>query len=149
MKKNDSKLYLYFSIISCAIGILLAFIFCYSAFIVEPEIQRLLDSRDDVNGNLRNAYISLRNPQIFARYEKFDRVASPISTIIKVYDKKIDDKEKFAENDKIYLQILLDRRKLGAGLTRNTSIFFILLSITGWIFYFFELFQNKPREQKT
>ncbi len=142
---NDKKLYMYFSLVTISIGIILALVFSYSAFIVEPEIENLLSSEKNVSDNLKNVYDMLKDPQIFARYENYDSTSRPIETIIEVYDKKIDQGEEFNVNDKIYMQILLDRRKLGSQLTRNTFVFFMLLSILGWIFYFFELRQMKSK----
>ncbi len=143
---DDRKLYLYFSIITISFSLILASIFSYSAFMVEPEIENLLSSEDNVNENFKNAFIMLKDPQIFARYENYDSMSRPIATILEVYDKKIEQNEEFNINDKIYLQILLDRRIQGAQLTRNTFIFFLMLSILGWIFFFIEVRQVKENE---
>lgn len=140
---NDSKLYLYFSLISLLIGILLLLIYSYSAFIVEPEIKKLISSEENINENYKKAFIKLKDPQIFARYENFDRISMPIKTIIKVYDSKIEANEEFKRNDVVYLQILLDRRLLGSQLTKNTTIFFFLLALLGVAFYLFERKTNK------
>lgn len=140
---NDSKLYLYFTLISFIIGILLLLIYSYSAFIVEPEIKKLISSEDNIDENYKKAFIKLKDPQIFARYENFDRISIPIKTIIKVYDAKIEANEAFVRNDVVYLQILLDRRLLGSQLTKNTTIFFFLLALLGAAFYLFERKTNK------
>lgn len=144
MKKiDDSKLYLYFSIIVFVLGILLGLVFLYSAYIVEPEIKNLLSSEENINENLKRAYNKLKNPQIFARYQNFDNTAMPIKNIMQVYDKKISANEPFDKNDKMYLQLLMDRRELGADLTRNTAIFFFILTVLGMLFYFYELKQKR------
>jgi hypothetical protein len=144
MKKiNDGKLYFYFIIITFAIGILLGLIFSYSAFYVEPEIKQLILSEENINENYKNAFIKLKNPQIFARYENFDQAGMRIKTIIRVYDEKIEKNVIFEKNDKRYLELLLERREMGALLTRNTMIFFFLLSVLGLIFYVYEAKQNK------
>jgi hypothetical protein len=142
-KINDGKLYLYFSIIVFGLGVILALVFLYSACIVEPEIRGLLSNEENIDVNLKQAYIKLKDPQIFARYQNFDNTAMPIKNIIQVYDKKIAGSEPFEKNDKIYLQLLMDRRELGSGLTRNTMIFFFALTILGMLFYFYELKQKK------
>ncbi len=142
IKINDKKLYFYFSIITFILGIILGIIFTYSAFIVEPEIRELLSLEDNINENYKKAYLILRDPQIFARYENFDRKASSIKSILKAYDERINNNENFVANDKIYLERLLDRRERGSLLTRNTMIFFFLLTLLGLIFYFFERYQN-------
>lgn len=144
MKKiNDSKLYFYFIIITFAIGILLGLVFSYSAFLVEPEIRNFLSSEDNINENYRKAFIELKNPQIFARYENFDQTGMRIKIIIQVYNEKIEKNILFDKNDKRYLELLLERREMGALLTRNTMIFFFLLSVLGLIFYVYEAKQNK------
>ena len=142
-KINDSKLYLYFIIITLAIGILLGLVFSYSSFLVEPEIKQLLSSEDNVNENYKNAFIKLKNPQIFARYENFDQAGMRIKTIIRVYNERVENNIPFEENDKKYLELLLERREMGALLTRNTMIFFFLLSVLGLAFYSYEKRKNK------
>jgi len=142
-KINDSKIYMYFMMITFALGIVLGLIFSYSAFFVEPEIKALLSTDDNLSENYRKAYIKLRSPQIFARYENFDRAAMPIKTILKVYDEKIEKNDTFDKNDKMYLQVLLDRRELGSLLTRNTMIFFFLLTVLGMLFYLIEFIRVK------
>ncbi|MBN2400882.1 MAG: hypothetical protein JXN64_00635 [Spirochaetes bacterium] len=142
-KINDSKLYFYFIMITLMIGILLGLIFSYSAFFVEPGIKELLSNEENIDESYKNAFSKLKNPQIFARYENFDRAAARIKTIIQVYDEKIKNNTPFNINDKRYLEILLERREMGALLTRNTMIFFFCLSVLGLIFYVYELRQNK------
>lgn len=144
-KINDSKLYLYASGITFVISVILALIFSYSAFIIEPQIKELLTVKDDsnLNDNLKKAFIMLKDPQIFARYEHYDRLARPIESIIKVYDKKLKDNEVLTEDDIIYLDILLDRRIRGSQLTRNTMVFFLLITLLGLIFYINEVRQTK------
>lgn len=142
---NDSKLYLYFTLITFIIGLLLLLIYSYSAFIVEPEIKKLLSSENNIDENYKKAFMKLKDPQIFARYENFDRISMPIKTIIKVYDAKIETNEAFVRNDAVYLQVLLERRILGAQLTKNTMIFFFMLTLLGIAFYLFERNTNKKR----
>lgn len=148
MKKiNDGKLYLYFSIITAVIGLLLTFTFAYSAYIIEPDIEGLLEKQENINENYKTAYLKLKDPQIFARYENYDSISRPIESIITVFDKKVEEGEAFDINDKVYFHVLLERRKMGAQLTRNTFIFFYAISLLGWIFYFSELIQNKMKRQ--
>lgn len=145
---NDKKLYLYFSIITLALCIILALIFSYSAFIIEPEIEALLEvNEENSSENLKKAYEMLKNPQLFARYENYDSISRPVESILEAFDKKLEENEEFELNDKVYLHILLERRKLGAQLTRNTSIFFFILSILGWGFYISEARQIARTEQ--
>ncbi len=139
MKKfDDRKLYFYFSIITLVIGIILGMVAYYSILIIEPEIQSLLSAEENIPQSYEKAYAMLRDPQIFARYEHFDRVAYPIKNILRDFDSKIDEGEAFTADDQLYLEILLERRILGSRLTRNTMIFLFLLSLLGWIFFFYE-----------
>jgi hypothetical protein len=139
MKKfDDRKLYFYFSIITLVIGIILGLIAFYSILIIEPEIQALLSAEENIPQNYEKAYSMLRDPQIFARYEHFDRVAYPIKNILRDFDNRINEGEAFTADDQLYLEILLERRILGSRLTRNTMIFLFLLSLLGWIFFFYE-----------
>ena len=68
MKINDIRLYLYFSIITLVIGIVLGAVSYYSILVVEPRAQNLINSQGNVNQNFRIAYGILRNPQLFARF---------------------------------------------------------------------------------
>ena len=140
--RDDTKLYLYFSIITLVISIILGLIAFYSIIIIEPDIKRLLSVNENVSENLKEAYLKLKSPQIFAGYDNFDGIAQSIKTIIDDFDKRINNRGEFDKNDRIYLSILLERRSLGARLSRNTMIFFLLLSILGWGFYFHELRQK-------
>ncbi len=140
---NDSRLYFYFIIITFTIGIILGLIFAYSAIFVEPEIRRLLSGEDNIGENYKTAFVKLKDPQIFARYENFDQPGMRIKTIIRVYDEKIEKNILFEKNDGRYLELLLERREMGALLTRNTMIFFFLLSAVGLIFYIYEVKRNK------
>ncbi len=144
---DDRKLYLYFSLTTIIIGIVLALIWSYSAFLIEPEIEGLLSNEENISDNFKKAYEMLKDPQIFARYEHFDSISKPIEDIIESFDNKVKENEEFGINDKIYLHILMERRKLGAQLTRNTSVFFVILSILGWLFYFLEIRQVKKQKE--
>jgi len=139
IKKNDSKLYLYFSLITCIIGVILAMISFYSIFIVEPEIDKLLNDEENIIKNYPEAYIMLKDPQIFARYENYDNISRSIKPILRNFDDRIKTNKRFDKGDKIYLETLFERRKLGSLLGKNTMIFFFLLSILGWGFYFYEV----------
>jgi len=139
MKKiNDTRLYFYFSIITLAVALILGLVAGYSMFRVEPKVSAYLAAEEGVADTYANAYRMLRNPQVFARYENFDAMAMPVKSILRDYDKKMYAGEPFTRDDKIYLEILLERRMSGSGLTRNTAVFFALLSLLGWGFYFFE-----------
>ena len=142
---NDSKIYLYASIVTLSLSLIMAIIFSYSAFYVEPEIRGLLAVKEgvDINENIKKAYIKLKSPHIFALYEYFDRQARPVRSIMQAYDRRIADNEEFSENDILYLEILLGRRMQGSKLTRNTMVFFFAISLFGLLFYLYEKKQIK------
>ncbi|MDY6933838.1 MAG: hypothetical protein SVZ03_06400 [Spirochaetota bacterium] len=144
-KTDDTKLYRYFSIITLIIAIILALISYYSILIVEPKVKELLSMSDNINDNYKEAYIELKNPQLFAGYNNYDAIARPIESIKKNFNNKIDNNEEFEINDKIYLSILLERRMLGSRLGRNTMIFFLMLSALGFVFCLYEIKQKKTR----
>jgi hypothetical protein len=144
MKKiNDISLYRYFSIVTAVIALILALIAGYSIFKIEPDIKRFLYAKENIDDNYKKAYLLLRDPQIFARYENFDAISQPVKMILKDFDKKTYQNEKFSREDSVYLEILLERRMLGSKLTRNTMIFFLLLSVLGWGIFFYERSGNK------
>lgn len=140
MKKfDDRKLYFYFALITLVIAIILALISYYSILLVEPEIEGLLSVRENVSESYHKAYAKLRDPQLFARYEHYDRAAFPIKNILEDFDRRIKSGEAFTPDDRIYLDVLLERRVRGSELSRNTTVFFLLLSLLGWIFYLYEV----------
>ncbi len=146
MKINDTKLYLYFSIITLVIGILLGAVSYYSILVVEPRAQALISDEANVGANYRAAYGLLRNPQIFARYENFDQDERWIKNVVIPYmDEKIVQERSFTQDEKVYLEALLKRRQEGSVLGRNTMAFFLLLSAMGWGFLLYEM--RKVRQQ--
>jgi hypothetical protein len=140
MKKfDDRRLYLYFALITLLIAFILALISYYSILLVEPEIERLLSVKENISESYRQAYSRLRDPQIFARYENFDRASFPIKNILEDFDRRIERGESFTPDDRIYLEVLLERRIQGSKLGRLTVIFFLLLSLLGWVLYLYEV----------
>jgi hypothetical protein len=135
---NDRPLYFYFSVITLAIALVCGLIAYHSMLSVEPRVEKLIAERENITENYTKAYRILRNPQVFARYENFDAVAQPVKMILKDFDRRAYNREPFTAEDRIYLEILLERRALGSRLSRNTMVFFLLLSALGWGFYFYE-----------
>jgi len=139
MKINDTKLYLYFTFITLVVALAVGAPSYYSILKVEPEARRLVNASDNFSENFRKAYALLRDPQIFARFENFDREARWIrTTVIPYMDNKIYNSRDFTPDEKIYLDTLLARRVQGSELGRNTAIFFLLLAVTGLAFFLYE-----------
>ncbi len=130
MKIDDSKIYLYFSIAVLVAGILFGLPGIYSRMVTEPAIENRMTQDADTN-TLKQAYIMLRNPHIFAGYDRFDEAG--IEYILKEFDTRVAEQKDFTENDKLYLELLLQRRQQGSDLSIKTMVFFMLLSLLGAI----------------
>lgn len=150
MKINDMKLYFYFTIVTFVVALALGAVSYYSILKVEPEAERLVNAQENFNDSYRKAYAILRDPQIFARYENFDRESRWIkTTVIPYMDSKIYNSRDFTPDEKVYLEALLNRRKQGSELGRNTMIFFLLISVFGLGFYIYERRKVKQQEGTT
>lgn len=135
---NDGGLYFYSAIVTAVLAAIMGAVAYYSILHVEPKIRGLIDAREDIGARYRSAYVILRDPQIFARYENFDAAGLPAKTILKDFDKRVYKNEPFTADDRIYLEFLLERRMQGSRLTRGTMVFLALLSILGWGAFFHE-----------
>lgn len=145
----DGRLYLFFTAITLAIAIALGAVSYYSIWRVEPAIEKRLDAEENVNENLRAAYTMLLDPQIFARYEYYDLIGAPIKNIIADFDKKLAANEPFVKEDRMYLEVLFERRRMGSLLGRNTMAFFFLLAALGaGMFVYEKIKYGKGGEQQ-
>lgn len=143
MKKiNDTKLYLYSAVVTITISVIVGIVSFYSIFSVEKEVENLLSQTENIDQNYKKAYIILRNPQIFAGYQNFDTTGMSVKNSIIYFDKLIYSGQTIDESNKNYLELLLNRRKQGSRLGRNTMIYFLLVSIICFIFFFVEKRQN-------
>ncbi len=169
MKKiDDSKLYLYFALVTLIISIILGITSFTSILGVEKKVEQLLSVKENPDKSFKEAYLLLRDPQIFARYQHFDTEQDlhlslssarrfdleskdslrellantyPGTTVMKAiryFDKKIYSGMSIEPDEKKYLEVLLDRRKKGARLGRNTMIFTLFLSFFSGLFYLYE-----------
>ena len=132
MKFDDRKIYVYFSIAVLVAGILFGLPGIYSKMVTEPAIEKLL-TQDADSQKLKQAYIILRNPHIFAGYDRFDEAGAGIEYILKEFDNRVAEQKEFTTNDILYLELLLQRRKQGSDLSIKTMIYFVLLSVLGVI----------------
>lgn len=132
MKFDDAKIYFYFSIAVLVAGILFGLPGIYSKMVTEPAIEKLL-TQDAGSQKLKQAYIMLRNPHIFAGYDRYDEAGAGIEYILKEFDTRVAEQKEFTANDTMYLELLLLRRQQGSDLSIKTMIFFFLLSILGVI----------------
>lgn len=130
MKKiNDSKLYLAGAVTTLIVSLVFGAVSFYSILFVEPKVERLLRSTESVDATYKQAYIILREPQLFAGYGNFDAEGISVKNSLAFFDKRIYAGEEIDESRVAYLDLLLDRRKKGSVLGRNTMVFFMLLSL--------------------
>jgi hypothetical protein len=136
---DDTRLYLFFSIVTLFVALILGLVSYYSIMFVEPEIEKLMIANDNVGDNYRKAFEMLKDPQIFARYENFDRDTHGVrENVLPYFENKVKNSEAFVPEDKIYLNVLFERRKQGSALGRNTMVFFLLLTLMGMGFFIYE-----------
>lgn len=126
--------------VALAVGIILAVVSFYSILVVEPKVERLLADRTNIDLNHKRAYLILRDPQIFAGYSYFDAEGISIRNSLAFFDKRIYSGEEIDSTRTAYLDLLLDRRKKGSVLGRNTMAFFLIISLV-----FFALTINERR----
>ncbi len=138
---NDSKLYFYFAIIAIVLALITGGISGYSRFFVEKNVTALLSDEKNFEKNFKEAYIVLRNPQLFALYEHFDAQGEIIKRTLSYFDNKVYRKEAMKAEDRKYLDLLLDRRMRGSKLGFNSMFFLLILSSIAWIMYFVEVRQ--------
>ncbi len=139
MKKfNDTRLYFYGGIVLAVITVFIAIVTAHSALIVEPKVEKLLSSTENIDGNYKQAYLILRSPHLFAGYDHFDLEGIPVKNSLVFFDKLIYTGGEIDQAAKRYLEILLERRKLGTRLGTNSTAFFLLLTIITWGSYFYE-----------
>jgi hypothetical protein len=157
MKKfNDVKIYFWFVMVTLAVAIILGALSFYSILYVEPKISKLLDAGSKVvvaekatdaekaealqkaDGYFKEAYIMLRNPEIFGRYENFDGDSEGIRRVLGYFDKVVYEKGIISPKEGVYLNLLLERRVQGSRLGRNTMVFFFILSFIGLAFLMYE-----------
>lgn len=133
MKKiDDSKIYLIAAVTTLVVAVILGSIAFYSILSVEPRIETFLNASDNISVNYKKAYLMLRDPQVFAGYGYFDAEGVSVKNSLAFFDKRVYNGEEIDATRKAYLELLLDRRKKGSVLTRNTMAFFLILSIVFW-----------------
>jgi hypothetical protein len=114
------------------VGLAFGVVSFYSILFVEPKVERLIKSTESIDANYKQAYIMLRDPQIFGGYSNFDAEGISIKNSLAFFDKRIYAGEEIDESRVAYLDLLLDRRMKGSTLGRNTMVFFLLLSLMFW-----------------
>ncbi len=161
MKKFiDTKVYVWWMSASFVLAVICGAIASYSMYHVEPKIQALLDEGEIMYNDIQKsedkikteaevselytkAYVLLRDPQIFARYEYYDSEAAPIKQILVKFDKIVADGKKIQPDHKLYLDVLYKRRLQGSKLTFSSMIFFLSLTALAGVFLIIEKVKTK------
>jgi preprotein translocase subunit YajC len=137
MKKiDDSKIYLTIFIVPLIIAAIICGISLYSIIIVEPKAKALIDS--EVSKSMKEGYIILRTGGLFGKHNHWDIDGDIVRKSIKYYDNQIYNKLELAKDDKRYLNEILNRRESGSKLGIKTSLFLLIVSLTGLAAYIFE-----------
>ena len=138
---NDSRIYFYFGIVTLVLALVTGAVSGYSKFFVESKISAHLSADKDIDKEYKKAYILLRNPQVFALYENFDKASDAVERILAYFDEKIYRgmaMEAGETGDIRYLNKLLERRQQGSVLGFKSAVYLILLSFLSWVMFFVE-----------
>jgi len=129
MKINDKKILIAFIVTTLAAALLIAAVSAWSLFRVEPGVVKLLSSPE----TLKDAYLELREPQLFAGYKNWDREGSGVLNTIRFFDNRLFYGAGIRAEEKPYLELLLERRHAGAMLGVKTALFLLLVSTMGTV----------------
>lgn len=142
-KINDRNLYAAFIIVPLVIAILIGGVSLYSRLSVEPAAGKLISSPD----TMKQGYLVLREPQLFAGYRYWDSDGSAVKNTIRYFDFMIYSGGEIKPEEKVYLELLLDRRKAGATLGIKTALFMLFISAMGGVALFFENRSNNRKQE--
>ena len=137
-KINDSSLYKIFIIVPLVIALFTGGVSLYSKISVEPAAARLISSAD----SMKQGYILLREPQLFAGYRYWDSDGTAVKNTIRYFDFMIYSGGEIKPEEKVYLELLLDRRKAGSMLGLKTAMFMLFISALGGIALYLENRKN-------
>ena len=135
-KTDDSKIYLIIFIIPFLIAAVIFGISLYSKMVVEPKAKALIESEE--SQSMKEGYIVLREGQLFGKYNHWDMDGDIVRKSIRYFDNKIYNGLDMSKDDKRYLTEILKRREAGSGLGMKTSLFLLIVSLTGLAAYIFE-----------
>ena len=137
-KINDSNLYKIFIIVPIVIALFTGGVSLYSKISVEPAAVKLISSAD----SMKQGYILLREPQLFAGYRYWDSDGTAVKNTIRYFDFMIYSGGEIKPEEKVYLELLLDRRKAGSMLGLKTAMFMLFISALGGIALYLENRKN-------
>jgi hypothetical protein len=131
---NDTKIYLSVIIAPLVIALIIGSISLYSKLVVEKKARSLIASES----TLKEGYLLLREPQLFGGYKYWDSDGMAVKNSLRYFDSKIANGGEIKPDEKIYLQLILNRRVSGSELGIKSSLFLIIISFTGFIAYIIE-----------
>ncbi len=137
---NDSKIFLGAALAFLALAIFFAAPALYSRLSVEVKAANLLQKHPHDAQKMKEAYLLLRQPQLFAGYERFDSKGVVVQNTLRYIDSKLFKGAEIAESDGQYIKLLLERRAAGSNLGLKTAVFFAIMA--------FLSFLARIREQK-
>jgi len=133
-KPNDIKIYISMIIIPLLLAIILGGVSLYSRLIIEPKVKKLLASES----TMKDGYLLLREPQIFAGYKYWDSDGMAVKNTLRYFDNKLFNGADIKPEERIYLELVFKRRVSGSELGIKSSLFFLIISFAGTIAYFIE-----------
>lgn len=136
-KPYDGKIYLVFGLVVLAISLIVAGTSAYSIFSVEPKVRLLLDSENEADW--RRAYVALREPQVFAGYDNFDRESMGVKRLLSFFDEAVYSGTGIASDQLQYLELLLERRHSGSVLGFKSAAFCLIVSILSFVMFVAEI----------
>ncbi len=136
---NDSKIFLGAAITFLALSLFFATPAIYSKIGVESQARNLLQKYPNNMEKMKEAYLLLRQPQLFAGYENFDSRGIAVKNTLQYMDSKLFTDMEIKTNDSRYIGLLLERRAKGSNLGAKTAVFFLLMGILS----FFALLREK------
>lgn len=140
MKKiNDTKIYLSIIIAPLIIAVLIGGVSLYSKLIIEKKVKSLISSE----ATMKEGYLLLREPQIFGGYKYWDSDGMAVKNSLRYFDSRIANGGDIKPDEKIYLQLILNRRASGSELGIKSAVFLFIVSFTGFIALLIERKNNK------
>jgi hypothetical protein len=140
MKKiNDTKIYLSIIIAPLIIAVLIGSISLYSKLVVEKKAASLIASE----ATMKEGYLLLREPQLFGGYKYWDSDGMAVKNSLRYFDSRIFNGGEIKPDEKIYLQLILNRRASGSELGIKSAVFLLIISFTGFIALLVERKSNK------
>ena len=140
MKKiNDTKIYLSIIIAPLIIAVLIGSISLYSTLVVEKKAASLIASES----TMKEGYLLLREPQLFGGYKYWDSDGMAVKNSLRYFDSRIANGGEIKPDEKIYLQLILNRRVSGSELGIKSAVFLLVISLTGFIALIIERKKNR------